>query len=205
MKLDVDYIRRQYASLSDDDLLEIDPSDLVEEARQCFDEELARRGLSEESATGGNSNGQVSEGDDSEPEWLEEGISVFVVLGQPGAHRAPKAQHAVTVLRAAGLPVYLSTQSVESEAGDSPPQVEYHVMVPGELSLHATSVLDREIFNADVEATWVNYFRGLPDEELREADTELLFAGFRDRLRRVTKAYKKEMGRRGFELEPTPE
>src|SRR4051794_8666811 len=45
MKLNVEDLRRHYADLSDDALLDIDRHDLVELGRACYDEELARRGL----------------------------------------------------------------------------------------------------------------------------------------------------------------
>jgi PhnB protein len=45
VKLDIDGIRRQYADLSDEALLEIERADLVEAARRCYDEEVARRDL----------------------------------------------------------------------------------------------------------------------------------------------------------------
>src|SRR5436305_13300747 len=45
MKISVQDIRRQYAELSDEGLLEIQRADLVEDARRCYDDELARRGL----------------------------------------------------------------------------------------------------------------------------------------------------------------
>jgi PhnB protein len=45
MRINVDDIRRQYAELSDEALLEVDRNDLVEVARTCYDEELARRNL----------------------------------------------------------------------------------------------------------------------------------------------------------------
>ena len=45
MKVSVEDIRRQYASLSDDALLDDDRRDQVDLARTCYDEELARRQL----------------------------------------------------------------------------------------------------------------------------------------------------------------
>ena len=45
MKVSVEDVRRQYAELSDEALLDIDRQDLVELARKCYDEELARRQL----------------------------------------------------------------------------------------------------------------------------------------------------------------
>jgi PhnB protein len=45
MKVSVEAVRRQYADLSDEALLDVDRQDLVDLARKCYDEELARRGL----------------------------------------------------------------------------------------------------------------------------------------------------------------
>ena len=45
MKVSVEDFRRQYADLSDEALLDVDRQDLVELARACYDEELARRKL----------------------------------------------------------------------------------------------------------------------------------------------------------------
>src|SRR6185503_16625448 len=48
MKTSADDFKRAYAELSDEGLLSIDRGDLVEIAQQCYDEELARRGLTAE-------------------------------------------------------------------------------------------------------------------------------------------------------------
>jgi mannose/fructose-specific phosphotransferase system component IIA len=48
--------RQHYELLSDEALLEVDPDDLVDAARQCFEEEVARRGLN---AVAGDSTGEV--------------------------------------------------------------------------------------------------------------------------------------------------
>jgi PhnB protein len=45
MKVSAEDFRRQYAGLADEALLEVDRKDLVELARTCYDEELARRQL----------------------------------------------------------------------------------------------------------------------------------------------------------------
>lgn len=45
MKVSVEDIRRLYADLSDEALLDVDRRDLVDLARTCYDEELARRKL----------------------------------------------------------------------------------------------------------------------------------------------------------------
>jgi PhnB protein len=45
MKLSADDFRRQYADLTDEALLDIDPLDLNETARACYHQELASRGM----------------------------------------------------------------------------------------------------------------------------------------------------------------
>jgi PhnB protein len=45
MKVSAEDFRRQYAGLSDEALLDVDRRDLVEVARTCYDEEVARRQL----------------------------------------------------------------------------------------------------------------------------------------------------------------
>jgi hypothetical protein len=45
MNVDEEDFRKRYAELSDDGLLSIDREELVDAARRCYDEELARRGL----------------------------------------------------------------------------------------------------------------------------------------------------------------
>jgi hypothetical protein len=69
-------------------------------------------------------------------------------------------------------------------------------MVPGALNLHATSVLDREIFNPDVEAEWAAHFQALSDEELHALSPEVICAGLEDRLMRLRRAYAAEIARR---------
>jgi hypothetical protein len=45
LQIDLDDFRRRYEELSDEALLELDRDDLVDLARDCYDAELARRGL----------------------------------------------------------------------------------------------------------------------------------------------------------------
>lgn len=45
MQIDLDDFRRRYAELSDEALLDLERDDLVDLARDCYDAELARRGL----------------------------------------------------------------------------------------------------------------------------------------------------------------
>jgi hypothetical protein len=51
LQVDLDDFRRRYAELSDEALLELDRDDLVDLARDCYDAELARRGLHRSSSS----------------------------------------------------------------------------------------------------------------------------------------------------------
>ncbi len=46
MALDIDHLKRRFASMSDEALLETDPEEFVDLARECYEAELAERGLS---------------------------------------------------------------------------------------------------------------------------------------------------------------
>jgi hypothetical protein len=51
LQVDLDDFRRRYAELSDEALLELSRDDLVDLARDCYDAELARRGLRRSSSS----------------------------------------------------------------------------------------------------------------------------------------------------------
>lgn len=70
------------------------------------------------------------------------------------------------------------------------------VMVPGALLIHATSVLDRDVFNAKQAAEWRTLFADLTDEELSALDPEIFCAGLLDRAARLKRAYREEVARR---------
>ena len=53
MKVDENDFKRRYAELSDEGLLSIKREELVDKAQQCYDQELARRGLRAEPDVGG--------------------------------------------------------------------------------------------------------------------------------------------------------
>jgi hypothetical protein len=53
--------RQRYAELSDEGLLSIDPAELVDAARQCYEGELRTRGLAPASYAAGEDDGELSE------------------------------------------------------------------------------------------------------------------------------------------------
>src|ERR1022692_3718082 len=93
MQIDPEELRRHYASLSDEGLWKIDRDELVDVAQQCYDEELAQRGLSlepEESATA--------------VEVIEDPTLAATFL------YPDEALIARTLLRSAGIPSYLDNE-----------------------------------------------------------------------------------------------
>ena len=92
MKVTVEDIRRQYAELSDEGLLELEPDDLMEQARQCYDEELARRGLTPPPAA-------------PLPDREARATEAFVVAGT--YQSLEQAMQARELLRHAGITAYL--------------------------------------------------------------------------------------------------
>jgi hypothetical protein len=66
------------------------------------------------------------------------------------------------------------------------------------LILQAVSILDKEVFNPESEERLTTYFETLSDNELLVLDTEILVAGWLDRVDRLRKAYRKELANRGL-------
>ncbi len=207
MHIDLDYLRRHYASLSDDALLAVDETELVENARAVYEEELAHRRLRPQEAAGSDDDPEIAPpinlaNDDDEdldggpePDWLKDSACPASFVSLPGGNAAQEAAAARDALLAAGIPVYVSSGEVEPEP-DPPKLYEFRVMVPGKWTLEAESVLDQKIFNRDVEGQWKTHFQMLSDAELRAVDPEVLFGGLRDRIDRVTRAYKEELKQR---------
>ncbi len=195
MQLNIEELRRHYASLSDEALREIDRSELVEMARACYDYELAQR----EPGSRATAPDRVDEEamhealdrDEDTPDWAAEAACVLSFASSRGRADAEDAR---VVLENAGVPCYLELSDVEPD-DTPPPQSEYRVMVPSGLSLRATSVLDQEIFNEKAEAGWRTHFEALSDEELF-GKKEILLGGILDRVARISKAYDEEVARR---------
>jgi hypothetical protein len=93
MNVDEGNFRRRYAELSDEGLLSIDREELVDVARRCYDEELARRGLQSEYAAG-------EELEDEEDEFVVG--ATFLFPDEAGVARA--------LLRSADILCYLENE-----------------------------------------------------------------------------------------------
>ena len=193
MQIDLEALRRHYASLSDEALSEIDRSDLVDLARQCYDVELARRHVNQ---TEGRSTFRAASVDRPDAsDWLDGAACVctFPVssVHNPNYDDTP----ARTVLESAGIPCHLELCQVAPDP-EPAPQSEYRLMVPGEFNLEASCVLNKEIYNERMVDGWRAHLTTLSDEQLLAATDDDLYGDLVDRLERMKRAYDEEVARR---------
>jgi len=121
---------------------------------------------------------------------------VYSQIEQAGV-TAPEIANARDALEAAGIPCYLDLSDPPEE---NPPTQKtprlWRLMVPGNLNQRATSILERDIFNADFEAEWKTHLEMLSDEELYAMDPKVAFCGLFDRVERVSRVFNEEIDRR---------
>jgi hypothetical protein len=178
--LDPEDLRRNYATLSDEALLAMDRSDLVDMAQPIYDQELRHRRLTLERSGDEAARGDLDGVSGPKPAWLDDAACAAEFASFPGRNSAPDAANAREVLQAAGIPCYLDVQTVDPQGGGPQSQYEFRLLVPGKFNLEAVSVLDKEIFNAELEAEYRTHFEQLSDEELRAVRPEVLLAGLSD-------------------------
>jgi hypothetical protein len=219
MPADPEYLREYYASLSDEALLEINREELVETAKKCYDDELGQRELdsARDIPNAGGHQGvprlqrhayaeaeadHEEPGSGDKPDWLDEATEVYSRVDSPGPGPASDVVDARDALEAAGISCYLDLSEIpEDKSVFQKAAHRWRLMVPGEVNLHAASVLDRDIFNAEFEAEWKTHLETLSDEELRAMTPRSAFCGLFDRVERVTKAYDEEIARRALRPE----
>ncbi len=102
MQIDPDEFRRHYDSLSDEALLEVNRDELVEVAQQCYDVELANRGIKRESPTP-----PAPENPVESQEWVQ--AATF-----PSAE---EANLAYAMLESAAIPARLESKNTSSWTG----------------------------------------------------------------------------------------
>jgi hypothetical protein len=200
LQINLDDLREHYRSLTDDELIEIDREDLTDAAQTCYDEERARRRLdtpqSISAETGPGEAGPPAGEFTTDSDWLADAACACSYVSQPGGSAASDAAAAVEVLQAAGIPCEISVVELDPPPRDPQRQHECRVMVPGALNLKATAILDRDLFNAGIEADWRTHFEQLTDEELRALTPDVICAGLTDRIARLKRAYNDELARR---------
>ncbi len=205
MAIDPEYLRQQYASLSDEALQDIDRDGLVPAAQKIYDAEVGERQA--QSAPPARRAAAASpklrverelviEGE--EPEWLEDAAEVFSVYERQAGTSSQDAVQARDALEAAGVPCFLDRSEIPEERTVTPPSTRWSLLVPGDLNMEAASILDRDIFNNDFEAQWQAHLEILSDDELAAVHPEDAFCGLFDRVERVLNAYEAELTRRGL-------
>ncbi|MFN7998621.1 MAG: hypothetical protein U0Q18_33670 [Bryobacteraceae bacterium] len=213
MRLDPEFLREHYSSLSDESLLDIDRSDLVGMAQQCYDAEVARRGLDGTSAVSVEepalasppdfvpsdalySRAEVPDPGDT-PAWLGEAAEVYSAVVLATRHEEERVGDARQVLEDAGIPCY--PELVELTPEEKAPVAATHrwrLLVPGKLNLQAISTLERDLSNPDFEAGWRAHLEACSNSELSRMRPQAVFCGLFDRVARVTQAYEEEILRR---------
>jgi hypothetical protein len=187
--------------MSDDELGEVERGDLVEAARKIYDDEVAARKreasarLGRAAATTGH---QVTNHQEVEEDWLEDAAEAYSSYARPESNDPSEGAEDVRIaLEADGIPCHL--ELVEETVENEKPRHRWRVMVPGKLIHRATSLIDRDIFNAEFEAQWRAHLEMLDDNDLRVMEPQYAFCGLFDRLERINRAYDEELQRRGIE------
>ena len=182
MQVDPESLRQHYRSLSDEELSALRREELIEMAQES---ELVEGGEDYEDAS---AEGEV------EPDWLQDAACVASFVS--GGSAASDVDEACLALRRAGIPCQISTVEVAPSSGDRPAQHEYRAMVPAPLTLKATSILDKEIFNPQIEADWRIHLESLTDTELAALNPDVICAGLFDLIARLKRSYNDEVSRR---------
>jgi len=213
MKIDPAEIQKRFAALDDEALLDVEPDELSELARKLYDEECARRGLdgaaAEEDWDGeADADNRASapdeipdaagEGGEEQPEWMDDGVCVCTFEVNPGSAGVADVTRARAVLLAAKIPCSLAVAELPPLREGHPPRKEASLFVPGPLHLHASSVLDRDLFNATHEEEWQRHFEEISDDDLLALRPEVFTAGLLDRVARMKRVYAGELARRGL-------
>ena len=143
MKVTAEDFRHQYADLSDEALLDVDRQELVELARKCYDEELARRKLKAAAPAPAPVATHAPE-PHADPED-------FVVAETYASHE--EASMGRELLRTAGITAHLDADGLA-------------LLVPESTREDARAVLDSQLSDETLEtaavtcASWVRHGRG---------------------------------------------
>jgi hypothetical protein len=199
--MDLENLRRQYASMTDEALLEINSGELVDAAYEVLKQELRSRGLQpaeREDHQASESEFDLPEGSSDVPDWLEEAVTVYSEM--IGRNDQARMREAVAILVGSGIGCY--TKVSEDTDGAGARRSSCDLLVPFNQQLQAVSILDKKLFNAQHEADWKGHFQTMTDDELLALDEDALVAGLRDRADRLIRAWEDELLKRGLaELE----
>jgi hypothetical protein len=133
MRINPEEFRRHYDSLSDEALLDIDRDELVDVARQCYDEELARRGMVSESEASAEPEESIAH---------EEWVLAATYL------TAEEANLAHAMLESAAIPVRLASNNTSAWTGTG----ELRLMVQAAMLEEAEVILASPISDEELIA-----------------------------------------------------
>ena len=213
MQIDPDDLRDHYQSLTDDELVTMDRSELTPMAQKIYDEVLAERGLlPAEPVVRSNKPPQLSivprpeyvdlpDGildQEEEPEWLADAVEVHSAVVQPGGREQESLADARRILDAAGIPSYAELVEIPSEEMTFAGTHRWRLLVPGQHDFRAMSTLEQERSNPEFEAVWRARLEACSDKELSAMNPRTVFSSLFDRIERITRAYEEEVARRRF-------
>ena len=140
MKVDADDFRRVYDSLNDEALLAVKRDELVEVAQQCYDVEVARRGLAARAPTAAAPAPGSAEAAGASEELVE--VATFTDVDD--------ARLARDLLQSAEIPSYLATDA--KLPGNMSAPGGFRLSVSPSLLEQAREVLDTRISDEELAA-----------------------------------------------------
>jgi len=183
--------------------------DLTSTAQVIYDEEIAHRRLGEKLADeeeieksdkGLEGVNELLDSEYPEPEWLDSAVCVCYFDISPGNNSMERASLAQSVLHNAGIQSHLALVRETPPDGSGPERTSANVMVPIGLALHASSILERDLFNEEHETEWQTQLNAYSDKDLLALDPDIFCAGPLDRAARMKKVYAKEMAKRKLKV-----
>jgi Putative prokaryotic signal transducing protein len=154
MEVSLDDFRRHFELLSDAALLETNREELIDAARECFDEEVARRGL--------NSTGEEEAAAETAPQPTNPAEELVVIA----TFSIPEdANLARGLLRSAEIPFHLENEYVALGG------FQLRLLVPAAFEEEAREVLEAEISEEELAAQ--AEAAGVMEEDLDEESPEV--------------------------------
>jgi hypothetical protein len=134
LEIDIEELKREYAEMSDEGLLEFNRDDLTDAARPCYDAEIARRGLHPEPVETPEAR--------PEPNPEEDLVTVETYLS------LYEADLGRTLLQSADIPAFLDNELSSGMTGAG----GLRLMVPAKFAKQAEEILEAPISDDDLAA-----------------------------------------------------
>jgi hypothetical protein len=155
MKITLEDLKASYRNMSDEELLDLNPGELTEMARKCYDGEMERRGLNAEAA---------------EEDTDAAGASDEPLLAIRNCTSADEAWSVVSALQGSGIPARVGDDSVRAAEWLPGGLGQYPVAVPASRAEEARDFLSAEAPDAIIVTA--RYEKGVfkPLEEIEIAE-----------------------------------